>query len=270
LRVIDFDDHVAQELARASLGQQRHGSRHAALFFAVLTLVAGLYALARGRFFWFIWVLGALTLLSGAALLFYERRYQHLSTLRAQLQSGLSGQHRLARLLAGLDDGYYLINNLKLPERADDVDHLVVGPRGVFALETKNHRGRIFWQDGQWYQAKISRRGRPQPEEPIRDPTRQLKRNVDYLRTCINQTNGELSRRTRLWIEGAVVFTHPAVSIDLPPAIEESLPFPVLRARDLPTYILGNEPRRRLSKADVREIVSMLGHLEPPDRVRNH
>ena len=88
----------------------------------------------------------------------------------------------------------YLLNNLSLPGRADDVDHMVVGPNGIFALETKNHRGRIFWREGQWYQAKVSRKGHPQPEEPIRDPSQQIKRNVDYLRSCINHTDPALSQ----------------------------------------------------------------------------
>jgi hypothetical protein len=108
----------------------------------------------------------------------------------------------------------------------------------------------------------MSRGGRLQPEAPIRDPTQQLKRNVDYLRSCINRTDPALSRRTRLWIEGAVVFTHPAASLDLPQTVLEESPFPVFRARDLPAHIVGHVSRRPYSKADVRQIVSMLGHLQ--------
>ena len=168
-----------------------------------------------------------------------------------------------ALFLANLDERYYLINNLKLPGRADDIDHIVVGPNGIFALETKHHRGRIFSRNGQWYQAKVSRSGRPQPEGEIRDPTQQLKRNVDYLRSCINRTDPALSRRTRLWIEGVVVFTHPAVSLDLPEEVLAGLPFPVLRARDLPAHILKHVPRHPYSRHDARQIVSMFGHLQP-------
>jgi hypothetical protein len=202
-------------------------------------------------------------LLSAGALGYFEWAYHRHSQLRDQLRAGLRGQRLLPQVLVALDDSYYLINNLKLPGRADDIDHVVVGSNGIFALETKHHRGRIFWRDGQWYQAKMSRSGRLQPETPIRDPARQLKRNVDYLRTCINRTDRALSRRTRLWIEGAVVFTHPAVSLDLPPAVLEELPFPVLRARELPAHIVGHVPRWPYSKADLRQIVSMLGHLQP-------
>ncbi len=264
MRVISFEDHVAQELARASFGPQRRRLRQATVVLGSLAALAALLALIIEMQPWPALILAALALLSGAGLAHYEWRYRSRSTLRAQLRSGLRGQQRMAEVLAVLDDGYYLINNLKLPDRADDVDHIIVGPNGIFALETKNHRGRIYWQDGQWYQAKVSRRGRLQPESQIRDPARQLKRNVDYLRTCINQTSPELSRRTRLWIEGVIVFTHPAVSVDLVQAVEETLPFPVLRARDLPLRILEHVPRRPYSRADVRRIVSMFAHLQPP------
>jgi hypothetical protein len=265
VRVIDFEDYVAQQLARASFTTQRRGGRWALLILGLLTLAVASGALFVGQLILPASILGILAVSAGVILLFYEWRFRGARVLRNQLRAGLRGQRRLVKLLSALDDGYYLINNLQLPGRADDIDHLVVGPSGIFALETKNHRGRIFCQDGQWYQAKISHSGRPQPAEPIRDPVRQLKRNVDYLRSCINATDPGLSRRTRLWIEGTVVFTHPTVTIDLPPRVERSLPFPALRAQELPNHIQGRRPRQRLSKADIREIVSMFGHLELPE-----
>jgi hypothetical protein len=264
LRIIEFDDYVAQELARASFGPQRRTLRWATIALVLLTGTALVIALVTEASLWPGVVLGALTLLSTAGIAYFESRYRSHSSFRDQLQAGLQGQRRMLEILGPLDNRYYLINNLKLPERADDLDHLIIGPNGIFALETKNHRGRIYCQNGQWYQVKISRSGRPQPETPIRDPTQQLKRNIDYLRWCINHTDYALSQRTRLWIEGAVVFTHPTVSLDLPKAARDALPFPVLHGRDLPRHIRGHVPRQSHSKADIRRIVSLFGHLQPP------
>lgn len=266
MRVISFADHVAHELDRVSFVRQRRWLRRITLTLALLTIPAILAACIDNRARWPALALGLLAVLSGAGLGHYEWSYRSRSSIRSQLRAGLRGQKHLPQILAPLDDRYYLVNNLSLPSRADDVDHMVIGPNGVFALETKHHRGRIFWRDGQWYQAKISRTGRPQPETPIRDPTQQLKRNVDYLRSCINRTDRALSHRTRLWIEGAVVFTHPAVSLDLPAEMLGTFPFPVLRARDLLAHIGGHVPRRPYSKADIRLIVSMLAHLQAPYR----
>jgi hypothetical protein len=230
-----------------------------------VTILALLVALLTEAGVVVVWLLAALTLLSATALAIFEWQHRSQQGLRNTLRAGLRGQQSAVEILSLLDDDYYLINNLKLPGRADDVDHIIVGPNGVFAVETKNHRGRIFFENGQWYQSKTSRGGRPQPKEAIRDPARQLKRNIDYLRACINETDPALSRRLRLWIEGAVAFTHPAVSLDLTPTVQAGLPFPVLRARDLPPHILEHVPRRPFSKGEVRQVVSMFGHLQPPE-----
>jgi hypothetical protein len=268
LRVLDFEDHVAQELARAHFDTQRRTLRWATGVLVVVAILTLLLPVVTEVACWPVLVFGTLALVSGVGLAYFESRYRANSVLRSQLEAGLWGQNHMTEVLTLLNDDYYLLNNLRLPGRADDVDHMVVGPNGIFALETKNHRGRILWREGQWYQAKVSRKGRPQPEEPIRDPSQQLKRNVDYLRGCINRTDPALSRRTRLWIEGAAVFTHPAVTLDLSQSVRRTLPFPVFHARELPAHILEHVPRQPYSKGEVRRIVSMFAHLRAPGSAR--
>ena len=268
MRVLDFEDHVARELARARFDTQRQSLGWATAILGILALLALLLSLVTEVACWPGLLLAMMTVASGAGLAYFQRRYRANRVFRSQLRAGLQGQNRIPEILAHLGDDYYLLNNLQLPGRADDVDHMVIGPNGIFALEVKNHRGRIFWREGQWYQEKISRRGRLQPEGSIRDPSQQLKRNVDYLRSCINRTNPGLSRRTRLWIEGAAVFTHSSVHVDLPQPVRRTLPFPVLHARELPAYILEHVPRHSHSKGDVRRIASMFAHLQAPRSTR--
>lgn len=264
LRAITFEDHVANELSRASFDRQRRILRRTTALLGLVTALGLILMLLLEGDSALVSLPAILTLLSAGALASYEWQYHSQQGLRNTLDAGLRGQRNAVEILSLLGDDYYLVNNLKLPGRADDIDHIIVGPNGVFALESKNHRGRIFCEDGRWFQSKTSRGGRPQPKEEIRDPVRQLKRNVDYLRACINETDPTLSRRVRLWIEGAVAFTHPAVNLDLAPAVQAALPFAVLRAKDLPDHILKHVPRRPLSKVEVREVVSMFGHLHPP------
>ena len=53
------------------------------------------------------------------------------------MMMGLSGERRTAELLAQeLPQEYVLINGLTLPRGAGDVDHLVIGPTGVFLVES--------------------------------------------------------------------------------------------------------------------------------------
>jgi len=264
LHIIDMKDHVAEELARASMVAQRRYWRRAVLILGPLAVLASLLVALTGQPPWPALALAALAVVAAAGLIYSEARYAGNRTRRAQLNAGLEGQKELVRTLSVLDDSYYLVNNLGLPGRQDDVDHLVVGPNGVFALEIKHYSGRIYCRDGQWYQVKTSRGGLAQPEKPVRDPTRQLKRNVDYLRSCIKRTDPELSRRTRLWIEGIVVFSHPRVSLELPETVRQAMPFPVLRSHELAAEIRGHVPRQGLSRGDVSRLVGMFGHLQGP------
>lgn len=270
MRVLDFESHVAQELQRLDLTMPRRMARWATIILTILALLALLLSPVLEFLYGLGLLLGAFALAAGAGLAYVEWQHRANRPQRGKLKSGLRGQNRIAEILSILPNEYYLLNNLTLPRRADDVDHLVIGPNGIFALETKNLRGRISVRDGFWYRSKVSRRGHRQPEEGFRDPGEQLKRNVDYLRSCISRTDPDLARRARLWIEGAVVFSDPGIELDLPQSVRDGLPFPVLRARDLPAHILGHVPRYPYSTSDVRRLVSLFSHLHAPGSRRNY
>ena len=67
---------------------------------------------------------------------------------------GAAGEEIVARELARLPAGYHVFHSLDagggvLMWRGGDIDHVVVGPTGVFAIETKNWRGQVTLADGQ-------------------------------------------------------------------------------------------------------------------------
>ncbi len=59
---------------------------------------------------------------------------------------GARGEERVSNLLSGLSSSYHVFNDFS----ADgcQVDHVVVGPAGVFAVETKFWRGRVSIEEG--------------------------------------------------------------------------------------------------------------------------
>jgi hypothetical protein len=57
---------------------------------------------------------------------------------------GFEGESRTAAYLEPLlRQGFVLLHNRQLPGRNADVDHIAIGPSGVFTIETKNWRGRL-------------------------------------------------------------------------------------------------------------------------------
>ncbi len=81
----------------------------------------------RGFYMGFFFTIGAL-------LIMYP--YRHW-------RSGLKGEKRVIRnLVENLSDQYSIFNNvlLKGGKRGGDIDHIVVGPTGVFVIETKNNQ----------------------------------------------------------------------------------------------------------------------------------
>lgn len=57
---------------------------------------------------------------------------------------GAEGEEKIAEWLGHLDDSYFVIHDVVLPGMVkENIDHVVLGPNGIFVLETKNHKGYI-------------------------------------------------------------------------------------------------------------------------------
>jgi hypothetical protein len=59
-------------------------------------------------------------------------------------QRGAAGERHVARLLEPLvQQGWGVNHDLRIPGSTANIDHVVVGPPGIFAIDTKNYRGRL-------------------------------------------------------------------------------------------------------------------------------
>jgi hypothetical protein len=57
---------------------------------------------------------------------------------------GAAGERRTARLLAGLEPyGWAVLHDLAVPGSRANIDHLMIGPGGVFVIDSKQYRGRL-------------------------------------------------------------------------------------------------------------------------------
>lgn len=62
--------------------------------------------------------------------------------------AGAVGEMRVARVLAKLGPEWHVLHSIPVGTRGADIDHLVIGPGGVFTLNTKNHAGKDVWVAG--------------------------------------------------------------------------------------------------------------------------
>jgi hypothetical protein len=57
---------------------------------------------------------------------------------------GAAGERRTARLLSPLErHGWAVLHDLAVPDSRANIDHLVIGPGGVFVIDSKQYRGRL-------------------------------------------------------------------------------------------------------------------------------
>jgi len=79
---------------------------------------------------------------------------------------GAKGEEWVAHELAFLPSDYTVFNGLRLAGGKQNFDHIVMGPAGVFVVETKNWKGSVEFRSGKLYAGG---------KEPSRPPLKQVK-----------------------------------------------------------------------------------------------
>lgn len=130
---------------------------------AILHGIAGEWARVRGMVFglWPLFLcvfIGGFALallvihpLTGVLLLIAVIVALIVSTLRGfrhveRYFKGARGEERVSGILAGLPDDYHVFNDFAVGRH--HVDHVLVGPAGVFAVETKFWNGEVTIEEG--------------------------------------------------------------------------------------------------------------------------
>jgi len=61
---------------------------------------------------------------------------------------GALGEREVARALDALGSDFTVLHAVPIGSRSTDIDHVVIGPTGVFSINTKNHSGHDVWVGG--------------------------------------------------------------------------------------------------------------------------
>lgn len=157
-------------------------------------------------------------ILASISIFFFEN-YETWST-------GAQGEEKVAEYLSLLNDRYHVIHDVVLPGEKGNIDHIVLGPNGIFVVETKNHKGYITCQGDWWRQRKIGRRGTPYLGN-IGSPSKQVKRKAVLLSKIIQN-----HFKINLYIISIVVFTNEEANLKI---INPTVA--VLRPQELSNFI---------------------------------
>lgn len=168
-------------------------------------------------------------------------------------RSGTVGEDIVTRELKKLNDSYYLINNIVVPPNRGDTDHIVLGPNGIFVIESKNYGGEIKCIGDSWSRYKIGRKGKPY-ELWIGSPSNQVKRNAKVLKDFILGHKDKIFRENKhIWVHGIVVFTNKNANLHI-----EKPTIDILRIEELCDFIKQQNSEFQLSDDEVKNIGNVL------------
>jgi hypothetical protein len=171
------------------------------------------------------------------AFYFYLRKY-HLYS------GGYRGEKQVAKLLGStLGDDYSLINSLYLRDGGGDIDHIVLGPNGVFVLETKNWNGTTSCNGNVW-----QRSGRRNFKG---SPSRQVKRNAQRVKRLIDAS--PTVRALGVWVEGIVVFTNKHANLRI-----NNQTVTVLKLPQLPSHITTHQSPRGYTRQEIDALADVI------------
>ena len=153
---------------------------------------------------------------------------------------GIWGEEAVARTLSALDNRHRVFNDVVLPGGRGDIDHVVVGPGGVLALDTKNYAGEITCCEDRWTRCRNGTW-----EVMAHSPSRQAIDNARRLEAFFRQCNVAVE------VDPVVVLANRNAHIRCEhPAV------PVVARRELAAYI-GARPAW-LSGRDIRRISDLI------------
>lgn len=169
--------------------------------------------------------------------------------------AGFRGEDMTAEIVAGLPQGYFGFQNIEITVdgKTSEIDLAVVGPTGLFVIETKNLNGYISGdiRNARWVQCKTGRGGTPYSRyfySPVKQVGTHVYRLARYLKS-----NG-----IKVHIDSVVYFSNPGSEVSVS-GTDGSCP--VFSAADNGRYKLTYYITRRpetLSDDNIRKICAVL------------
>jgi hypothetical protein len=219
----------------------------AGIFFSIL-VVGGLYFLFTRKITVNHWIYLAPMMTSVVLAGYYFRR-------AVIFRFGARGENiGLAQALK-LPENYHVFSNVRIcyQDFCQEADLIIVGIKGVYVVEVKNHNGRIVGkgEDATWMQHKIGRGGGKYSKE-MPNPVKQVRGQVYKLSKLFKEYG------INVWVEGIVLFTNDSVNVHV-----QNASVPVLYpASRLNHHILTHHNKQYLNRTLIKKTVEILSTLQ--------
>lgn len=168
---------------------------------------------------------------------------------RGSITAGLKGEVTVTKTLQeSLPNDCYLFNDVTIRRgwHSAQIDHVVITPRGIFLVETKNWRGRLVGDENErrWQQYK----GAGQPVVKLYNPIMQNLRHVEIFRHWL-RAHGVV------WpdVFPVLVMMAPSAEWEI-----RNVTVPILRPSQAADYILQHHRSRTYSEAEVDAVLNLL------------
>jgi len=158
---------------------------------------------------------------------------------------GITGEKTVAHYLNQLPEDYFIFNDVKFPGSYGNLDHVVIGPNGIFVIETKNYGGFFIVKEDGWYYKKGD-----YIKESRSQPGKQVMRNVMSLKNFLEKNN---VKTYGVWIDPIVSLVNNNFKI-----IEKPKNYKVLYPSTIPEYILNKK-----NNVNLKILQSAIDLIEP-------
>ncbi len=140
-----------------------------------------------------------LLVFAGGLLLWVKNIKESISEYRHFRKARLGEESVVERLRVCLDNHWIIFRNIKLPNRKDDLDLVLVGPQGVWVLEVKSYGGTLRFQNGKW-----ERQEKGKWKKADYEPSAQVRGNAQRLNDFLRREAIPIR-----WVETVVALTEP-------------------------------------------------------------
>lgn len=155
-------------------------------------------------------------------------RLEYLNKKYNDYDKGLIGEKKVTEMLKEFDLDTYLINDITVDKAFGNIDHIIVGPYGIYIIETKNWDGEIICDGDNW--SKRYENEDDLFDLDIESISKRVKGNARNLSLLLQSKI--FTNVAPLWVQGIIVFTSSNAKIS---ATNPTIP--VLTLDELNNYI---------------------------------